>query len=158
MALPAQDEELSYDESVVGVEVETGRFEVTKEHILSFCEAIGDTNPLFTDEEAARAGPYGGLIAPPAFYTSIRTGGGLDPKLRYGNLTLNAGQHWEYHAPIRPGDTITARTKVHDIYEKTGRTGRMVFLVRRTTYTNQRGEVVAVSDASLVHRKVEQQQ
>jgi acyl dehydratase len=157
MALPAQDEELTYDASVVGVEIETGRFEVTKEHILSFCEAIGDTNPLFTDEEAAKSGPNGGIVAPPAFYTSIRTGGGLDPKLRYGNLQLNAGQHWEYRAPIRPGDVITAKSSVHDIYEKTGRTGRMVFLVRRTTYTNQNGDIVAISDNSLVHRKVDRQ-
>jgi acyl dehydratase len=157
MALPAQDEELSYDAGVVGVEVETGRFEVTKEHILSFCEALDDTNPLFTDEEAAKSGPYGSVVAPPAFYTSIRTGGGLDPKLRYGNLQLNAGQHWEYRAPVRPGDVITATSKVHDIYEKTGRTGRMVFLVRRTTYTNQDGETVAISDGSIVYRKVERQ-
>jgi acyl dehydratase len=157
MALPAQDEELSYDASVVGVEVETGRFEVTKDHILSFCEALDDTNPLFTDEEAAKSGPYGSVVAPPAFYTSIRTGGGLDPKLRYGNLQLNAGQHWEYRAPVRPGDVITATSKVHDIYEKTGRTGRMVFLVRRTTYTNQDGETVAISDGSIVYRKVERQ-
>jgi acyl dehydratase len=157
MALPAQDEELSYDASVVGVEVETGRFEVTKDHILSFCEALYDTNPLFTDDEAAKSGPYGSVVAPPAFYTSIRTGGGLDPKLRYGNLQLNAGQHWEYRAPVRPGDVITATSKVHDIYEKTGRTGRMVFLVRRTTYTNQDGETVAISDGSIVYRKVERQ-
>jgi len=155
--MPAQDSELSYDASVVGVEVETGRFEVTKEDILSFCEAIGDTNPIFTDEVAAKAGPYLTIIAPPAFYTSIRTGQGLDPKLSYGNLTLNAGQHWEFSAPIRPGDVITARTKVHEIYEKTGRTGRMVFLVRRTTYTNQKDEPVAVADASMVYRKVDQQ-
>ncbi len=158
MTLPAQDSELTFDASVVGVEVETGRFDVTKDHILSFCEAIGDTNPLFVDEEAAKSGPYGGIIAPPAFYTSIRTGQGLDPKLRYGNLTLNAGQHWEFLAPVRPGDTITASTKVHEIFEKTGRTGRMVFLVRRTTYRNQESDTVAIADASMVYRKVDREE
>jgi len=149
-----QDTELQYDASVIGVEVETGQFEVTKEHILSYCEAIGETNPLYTDEEAAKRGPYGGLIAPPGFYTSIRTGQGLDPKLVFGNTTFNAGNRLEFLAPIRPGDVITARTKVHEIYEKTGRTGRMVFLVRRTTYRNQRGEDVAIADQSLVYRQV----
>jgi acyl dehydratase len=149
-----QDTELTYDASVVGVEVATGKFEVTKLQILDFCDAIGDTNPLFTDEEAAKAGPYGGIIAPPGFYTSIRSGQGLDPKLVFGNTTFYAGHHSEFLAPIRPGDTITARTKVHEIYEKTGRTGRMVFLVRRTTYRNQNGEDVAISDQSMVYRKV----
>jgi acyl dehydratase len=149
-----QDTELTYDASVVGVEVETGKFEVTREQILDYCAALGDSNPLFTDEKAARAGPYGGLIAPPSFYTSIRTGGGLDPKLKYGNTQFNAGQRWDFMAPIRPGDQITARTKVHEIYEKTGRTGRMVFLVRRTIYRNQNGEDVATADQSIVYRKV----
>lgn len=157
MTLPAQDSELSYDASVVGVEVEAGRFEVKKEHILDFCAAIGDANPLFTDEKAAGAGPYGGIIAPPAFYTSMRTGQGLDPRVVYGNMTMNAGQHWEFVAPVRPGDVITASTKVHEIFEKTGRSGRMVFLVRRTTYRNQRAETVAVADASMVYRKTEPQ-
>jgi acyl dehydratase len=157
-SLPAQDDELSYDASVVGVEVETGRSDVTREQILAFCEAIGDTNPLFTDEVFAKNGPYGSIIAPPAFYTSIRTGGGLDPKLVYGNLQLNSGQHWQYLAPVRPGDSITAKTKVHEIYEKTGRTGRMVFLVRRTTYRNQKDETVAIADNSIVYRKVERQE
>ena len=146
--------ELSYDASVIGVEVETGRFEVTQDDILQYCEAVGETNPLFTDEEAAKSGPHHGLIAPPAFYTSIRTGQGLDPKLVYGNTTFNAGQRWEFIAPIRPGDIIRARTKVHDIYEKTGRTGLMVFLVRRTTYSNQLEQDVAISDQSLVYRQV----
>lgn len=149
-----QDTELTYDASVVGVEVETGRFEVTADHILAYCEAVGDANPLYTDEAAAKSGPHGGIIAPPAFYTSIRTGQGPDPKLHYGNTTFNAGQRCEFLAPIRPGDVITARTKVHEIYEKTGRTGRMVFMVRRTTYGNQDGKDVAIADQSIVYRQV----
>ncbi len=149
-----QDTELQYDASVVGVEVETGRFEVTREHILAYCAAIGETNPLFTDDEAAKAGPHGGLIAPPAFYTSIRSGAGPDPKLVFGNTTFNAGQRGEFMAPIRPGDTITSHAKVHEVYEKTGRSGRMVFLVRRTTYKNQHHDVVAIADQSMVYRQV----
>lgn len=150
-----QDSEPTYDATVIGVEVETGQFTVDKEHILAFCAAVGETNPLYVDEEAAQQGPHRGLIAPPSFYSAVRVGQGLDPKLRYGNSTFNAGQHCEFLEPMRPGDTITAKTKVHEIYEKTGRTGRMVFLVRRTTYRNQRDETVAVVDASMVFRNIE---
>jgi acyl dehydratase len=149
------DSELQFDRSVLGLEVEVGRFEVTREQIAAYCEAIGETNPLFTDEKAAKDGPYGGIIAPPTFYTVIRVGQGPDPKVVYGNTSFNAGQHCEFHEPVRPGDTITATAGVHDVYEKTGRTGRMVFVVRRTTYKNQRGEPVAVVDNSIVHRQVE---
>jgi acyl dehydratase len=39
---------------------------VTREMIADFCAAIGETTPLYTDPEAARAGPHGGLVAPPS--------------------------------------------------------------------------------------------
>lgn len=151
----AETEVLEYDRSVIGVEVEVGKFEVTKEQILAFCRAVGETNPLFTDEEAAKAGPYGGLVAPPTFYAIARVGQGLDPKVRFGNTGFNAGQHCRFYEPIRPGDIITAKAQVADVYEKTGRTGRMVFIVRRTTYYNQHGRKVAEVDQSTVRRQVE---
>ena len=42
----------------------------------------------------------------------------------------------------------------HNMNEKTGRTGRMVFVVRRTTYRNQDGQDVAIGDSSIVYRQV----
>jgi acyl dehydratase len=145
----------TYDASVIGVEVETGRFVVEAAQIRAFCEATGETNPLYTDPEVAAAGPHGAIIAPPAFYGAMRLSQGLDPKLVFGNVTFHAGQRCEFHEPLRAGDTIIARTKVHEIYEKTGRTGRMVFLVRRTTYSNQDEKTVALVDNSMVYRNVE---
>lgn len=150
----AGDTEIQFDKSVLGVEVQVGQFEVSREQITAFCTAVGETNPLYLDEEAAAKGPHGGIVAPPSFYSLIRVGQGPDPKVVFGNTAFNAGQHCEFHEPIRPGDVITATNGVHDVYEKTGRTGRMVFVVRRTTYRNQRGETVAVVDSSIVHREV----
>ncbi len=159
---------LGFDRTVVGVEVETGSFEVTKEAILNFCKAVGETNPLYTDEEAAKAGPFGSLVAPPTFYAvgRLRGGGSLDPQVTLGGTRINelkeyrqfnAGQHCAFFAPMRPGDTITAKNQVADVYEKTGRTGRMVFIVRRTSYYNQDGDKVAEVDQSMVNRQVEAQ-
>ena len=56
--------------------------------------------------------------------------------------------------PSRPGDTLSAKTQVKDVYAKTGRSGTMVFVVRRTTYSNQDGDEVAFFDQSLVHRDI----
>jgi hypothetical protein len=39
------------------------------------------------------------------------------------------------------------------VYEKTGRTGKMVFIVRETAYENQRRETVAVVEQSQVRRE-----
>lgn len=147
-------EELEFDRAVLGVEIDVGEMTVGEEHILAFCSAVGETNPLYTDPKAAASGPYGGLTAPPIFYSVVPVQQGLDPKVTFGTTTMNAGQHCDFGEPIRPGDTVKARSAVTDVFEKTGRSGRMVFIVRTTTYTNQSGVTNAVVKQSMVRRNV----
>ena len=143
---------VEFDKSLIGVDVPIGTHQVTQEEIVAYARALGETNPLYLDEEAAKAGPYGAIIAPPGFYTSMRFRRGPDPKVRFGNTNLGymAGQQIEYFEPIRAGDTISARAQVTNVYAKTGRTGRLVFVVHRTTYSNQRGLTVIVVESSNV--------
>ena len=54
-------------EQAIGQESEPRSLEVEKGAIIKFAEAIGDDNPLYVDEVAARASRFGGLIAPPTF-------------------------------------------------------------------------------------------
>ena len=63
---------IEFDRSVIGVDVPVGSHKVTKREIVAYAEAMGETNPLYLDEEAAKNGPYGTIIAPPGFYHSIR--------------------------------------------------------------------------------------
>jgi acyl dehydratase len=149
-----------YDRSVVGVDVELGAVVLTPKLIADYCVAVGETNPLYTDDVAAQAGPYGGLTAPPAMLPSLTFGGrgpggaGLDAKVQFGNTAMFAGARLETFAPVRPGDTITARVQVKEVFPKTGRSGTMLFLVHRTSYTNQDGVQVAASERSTVYREV----
>jgi acyl dehydratase len=133
----------------------TGRtpITVTAERIASFCVAVGETNPLYVDPVAAAAGPYGGIIAPPAFVAGFRYGDDVFdqiPMFRRGGLM--GGIDLELEEPLRPGDTISLSSMVKDIYEKTGRTGTMVFAVVRTTLTNQKGQVVAHVEHRMMNR------
>lgn len=144
-----------YDASVLGVQVDVGEATIEEGQILEYCRAVGDTNPLYTDAAFAAQGPYGSIIAPPAFVLSLSTRPGLDPKVIYGNTTFNAGQHCDFRAPLKPGDVVRITASVKEIYEKTGRTGSMLFVVREQTYRNQNDEVVAIVDGSTVHRTVE---
>ncbi len=150
----AEDSKLEYDESVIGQEVEVGSIVFTREHIDGYCKAVGETNPLFVDDEAAKNGPYGEIIAPTGLIQTMMLGRGPDAKVKFGNTTFHAGQRMEFINPIRVGDTITARTQVKEVYEKTGRSGSMVFVVNRVTYTNQHDESVATMEHSFVHREV----
>lgn len=153
-ALPP-NQRLEWNKSVIGVEVDAGTFTVTREQILAFVAATGDTNPLFTDDEVARAQGYRGILAPPTFFTTFRTAAGLDPKVTYGDTGFHAGQDYEFLEPIYIGDTITAKAKVRDVYAKTGRTGTMVFTARETAYYNQEGRLVARTESSMVRRFVQ---
>ena len=147
---------IEFDRSVIGVDVEVGTHKIAKEDIIAYAEAVGETNPLYLDEKAAKAGPYGVIIAPPLFYNMLNLRAGLDPKVKFGTSGFDAGQHAEFVQPIRAGDTISANTQVADVYAKTGRTGTMVFTIRRTTYTNQKGEKTVVVDRISVRRDLRQ--
>ena len=92
----------------IGVESGPATHEVEKGAIKKFAEAIGDPNPLFTDEKAARQTRYGGLIAPPTFLRSMEPGPPKAPfAIPYDGL-LDGGSEWEYFGPVRPGDRITS--------------------------------------------------
>jgi 3-hydroxybutyryl-CoA dehydratase len=128
-------------------------FLATAERIASFCASVGDENPLYLDAVTAKAGPYGGIIAPPAFVASFSYADNVFEQIpAFSHGGLMAGIDIELDAPIRAGDSIRVSSKVKETYEKTGRTGTMIFIVVRSTLTNQRGEVVARVDHRMMNR------
>ncbi len=145
---------IDYDPSIIAKVFEvTEPLPVTREMIREFCEALGETNPLYTDEEAAKRGPYGGLIAPPSFAVGFRTRRHfLDILPNFSRAGFDAGKDVEFLAPIRPGDQITLSSAIKEIYEKTGRSGSMVFIVIRSTLRNQNGEILAHVDHRFMSR------
>ena len=75
-----------------------------------------------------------------------------DLKLSYGKRGFDGGKECVFLTPIRAGDTITGVDRIAQVYEKTGRSGSMIFIVRESALTNQRGEKVAVVRQSLIRR------
>ncbi|HXW84907.1 MAG TPA: MaoC family dehydratase N-terminal domain-containing protein [Candidatus Binataceae bacterium] len=128
---------------------------ITAESIARFCAAIGETNPLYLDPLAAAAGPNRGIIAPPAMVAGFRYADDVFDQLPgFERGGLMGGIDLELETPIRPGDKIAVSSAVEDLYEKTGRTGTMVFTVVRSTLTNQNGEVVARVRHRMMNRRV----
>jgi acyl dehydratase len=120
---------------------------ITPELIANFCAAIGETNPLYTDSRAASAGPHGGIVAPPSLAAIFGDGEDIFPHYpRLNTRRLLAGIDMELLAPIRAGDTLTVTSRISEIYEKTGRSGSMVFVVISSVLTNQNGEVAVRID------------
>ena len=130
-------------QQAIGLEGPPVTTEVEKGAIIKFAEAIGDDNPVFNDEAAARETRYGGLIAPPTFLRSVASS---RPELPFDfpfNRRLDGGSEWEYFEPVRPGDRITAVARIEDISERKGRLGLMIIMSTVTTYRNQFDQVVA---------------
>lgn len=151
--------------AMVGQEVFLpGTEPVEKGIIKRYTVAVGDPNPLYRDEEYARKTRHGGIIAPPTFVFDanhrIEAEVGEDgrPLARVKlppplNRIARAGNEYEFHKPARPGDIISARRKITNIFEKEGRTGGLVFVEYETTYTNQKQEVLGINRERLVFFK-----
>ena len=135
----------------IGTATAPRTIEIEKGAIRRFAEAIGDTNPLYQDETAARRSRFGGIIASPTFLRSIQ----IDrPELPLKNpleRLLDAGSEWEYFQPVRPGDRITVVTRLVDLVERTSRTiGEMLMTTYESIYTNQLNQVVATQRATFI--------
>ncbi len=153
-------QELEYDRSLVGKEYRTGPYEVSTQLVRDFCSSIGETNPIYVDEKAARTAGHDSVLAPPTLCTIfIREVTVPDIKLRFGHpprpygTRVHAGQKVTPLAPIRAGDSLMASSYLKDVYPKTGRSGTMVFIVWETTFTNQKGEQVAAVQESFAARE-----
>ena len=111
-----------------------------------FAKATGQTDPLYSDEAAARAAGHPGLPVPPTFLfclemespdpAAIRNLLGMD----YRSL-LHGEQGFTYHAMAYAGDTLTFEQRIEDIYDKKG--GALECVVRTTRVTNQHQQLVA---------------
>ncbi len=123
---------------------------VERGHIARFAEAIGDTNPLYHDEQAAREGPHGGIVAPPTFLRALDIGIPDPPELASLHRTLDGGSEWDYHEPVRIGDTITAVIRFTSVRERAIDVGPAVFLVGEIIYTNQSERTVARQRFTLI--------
>lgn len=134
----------------IGTQTEPRVVEIERGAIRRFAQAIGDPNPLFNDEAAARKTRFGGMIAPPTFCRSL---GGEIPNVKLNMPQfrgLDGGSEWEYFVPIRPGDKITVVSKIADLREREGRLGPMVFITVEHSYTNQFGELCALQRSTAI--------
>ena len=147
-------QELDFDRSHLGVDYDAGTYPVDKDEALRYCQAIGETAPIYTDEDVARTAGHPGLLVHPTFCAIfVRSFGRPDIKLNFGRTSFHAGEAIESLAPIHVGDTLTARTRLKDVYAKTGRSGTMAFVVWETSFTNQHGQQVVAVQESMVRRE-----
>ena len=116
--------------------------------LVDYAASCGETAAKYTDPDHAD------FQAPPTIASSFQ------PRARYPEgfptfrgLGMDAGKAVAPLLPMRPNVPITARTHMHDIYTKTGRSGRMVFFVNRMEFTDADGTLLGSADTSIVIRE-----
>jgi acyl dehydratase len=123
-------------------------FSTVAEHgkLKLFCKAIGEEDPIYQSEEAAKKAGYPRVPVTPTFLQALTND---DPEkgalLKLINvdigLILHGEQHYDYLAPVYVGDKITCQQKIVDIYDKKG--GALWFVVSETSMKNDAGKPVA---------------
>ncbi len=119
-----------------------------REDMVEFAAACGETDPRYTDPSHP---DFQAPINFPTKYNGARMLPEGFPKFDL-RIMIDAGKAVTWHAPIRPGQKLTAKSQLHDIYEKTGRSGSMLFLVHRMEFLDERDELKAVVDWRLILR------
>ncbi|MET7425148.1 MaoC family dehydratase N-terminal domain-containing protein [Dactylosporangium sp. NPDC005555] len=131
-----------------------------------FALAVGDHNPVYTDDAAARAAGHDGVVAPPTLICETNQYAGLpadhDGYAGHtwgielpGTRQVRGGNAYEFHRPVRPDDVVTATWKLVDIAERaTGAGQPMLVFTSRATYTNQAGDLLATNEETIIYLRV----
>jgi acyl dehydratase len=99
-----------------------------------FTELTGDRNPLHYDAEVASRSRFGGLIVQGGVTSGLLNAVVAEDLPGPGSVFLHV--EWDFKAPVRPGDAITAEVEVLEAREDKPLT------TLRTTITHQDGTIV----------------
>ena len=121
---------------------------VRQRDIELFTELTGDRNPLHYDEQAASASRFGGIIVQGGVTSGLLNAVVAEELPGPGTVFLHVD--WDFKAPVKPGDEITARVEVLEVREDKPLT------TLRTTIVNQEGLVVLDGTALVWTEQIEQ--
>ena len=118
-------------------------YAVGREKVREYASAVGETNPLHLDVEAARAAGYADVVAPPMFAV-VYAGRSVGPAVFDPDVGINfpmmvhGSQEFVWGPLVVAGDEITTTTTVAEIEER----GGMGFYVFETDSRNGEGDTV----------------
>lgn len=144
------------DKGHIGVNSGERLIDVEHGQLKLFCKAIGETNPIFWDADAARAAGYPNCPVPPTFPLALTVLAPAKVDLVIDVLgaslgrILHGAQGFKYHHPIYAGDRVKMRTSIADIYAR--KNGALEFIVQETSIQNQNGLLCCTINTTIVVR------
>jgi acyl dehydratase len=130
-------------------------YAVGREKIKEYALAVGETNPLHLDPEAARAAGFRDVVAPPMFcvvYSSASIGPAIfDPEVGIDfAMMVHGGQEFVWGPLVVAGDEITTTVSVKSIEQRADNG----FYVFESQSINQDGETVCTGTWTNIVRGV----
>ena len=122
--------------------------QIDADNLLASATASGEARAEFIDPA------HPDFPATPAYLCSISSGRHLPidfPSL--GGIPMDGGKAVERFAPVRAGIPLSVKAHLHDIYDKKGRSGRMIFIVVRTELFDEANTHLANIDSRMVVRE-----
>jgi acyl dehydratase len=131
---------VAVNKDLIGKRWPAVEYEVGREKIREYANAVGETNPIHHDPEAASQAGFRGVVAPPMFcvvYSTPAVGPAVvDPELGINLAAMVHGsQVFEWGEPVCAGDQVTTEARLAELDEKTG----MTFYVFESESVNQDG-------------------
>ena len=136
-------EQLDIDEFLS--EKNVGSFKVTREQINNFCDLSGEAIISISETNS--------IAAPATFINTLPIKHFTPQILKEKYNRLLGGQSIECNTHILAGDEITIKSRGIEIYEKTGRSGHMIFAVFESNYFNQNGALVSKKQDTFIWKK-----
>lgn len=149
--------------AAIGSESDPWPFEFTTTGIRAFARGVGYTDPVYYDEDAARAAGHDGLPAPPTYtgtpvfipgrshdvFSSPVEG---QPHIRHGlKNILDGSTETEYLEPITAGETLTGVTRIAGLDVRESKSiGTMLIATTELVLTNELGKVAAVQRSQVI--------
>ncbi|MGB6104660.1 MAG: MaoC family dehydratase N-terminal domain-containing protein [Pusillimonas sp.] len=132
--------------NALGAETPWSKSLVTQEKIDALCSCLGDYNPLFLDEELAKASGNKGIVAPPTFincFRDFKTALVLSEAEVDLPLLLHGEQVIRYFKPVRPGDSLWNKIKIVEMGRKKSQTyGELDYFTVLIKLKNEQNEKV----------------
>lgn len=143
------------DKAWIGREIGRSVLPIEAGRLRYFAKAIGETNPVYTDEAAAREAGYTALPAPPTFLFAADLDSGATDRMLDGmsipiSRLLHGEQGFDYLRPVVAGDVVTVTSTIKDIYDKKG--GALEFIELLSEARTGDGELAVRMRAVLVVR------
>ncbi len=142
---------------LIGKETEATTVVIDPEKSKAFARVVGELDPLYHDEAAAKRAGYANVLAPPTYPIAFMAES-MNPELFF-ELELNlpsivhGEQEFLYFQPIVTGEELTMKGRIADMWDKAGRSGILDFVVMEAAASDRNGKPVYTSRITLISKR-----